>query len=64
MIDPNVTNELMTTQDVARRLKVHVNFVLDLIRDGKLEAHLLGKGYRISEEALQRYLESTKVEVK
>jgi excisionase family DNA binding protein len=54
----------MTTQDVAKRLNVHVNFVYGLIRDRELEAHYIGKGYRISEEAFQSYLDRTRGKVK
>jgi excisionase family DNA binding protein len=61
MIDPTT---FMSAQEVANRLGAGINFVYALIRDGKLEAFQIGKGYRISEEAFQRYLESTRVEVK
>lgn len=57
MIDPT----LMTTKEIADRLRVDTTYVLSLIKSGQLEAHQIGKGYRISEEAFQRYLESTKV---
>ena len=55
---------MMTTKEVARRLNANVAFVLNAIHSGKLEAHQLGKGYRISEQALREFLERTKVGVK
>ncbi len=61
MIDPKFC---MSAQEVADRLASNLNFVYDLIRDGKLEAFRIGKSYKISEEAYQKYLESTRVEVK
>jgi excisionase family DNA binding protein len=61
MIDPTT---FMSAQEVANRLGAGINFVYALIRDGKLEAFQIGKGYKVSEEAFQRYLESTRVEVK
>jgi excisionase family DNA binding protein len=61
MIDPTA---FLTTKEVADKLKVDTTFVLSEIRARRLEAHQIGKGYRISEEALKRYLEITKVRVK
>jgi excisionase family DNA binding protein len=63
MIDQNAAT-LMTAQEVAKRLNVHVNFVYSLIHDKELEAHYIGKSYRISEDALQNYLDRTRGKVK
>lgn len=37
-------------------LQIHWQSVLTYIKDGKLEAVKLGKGYRISESALKKFL--------
>lgn len=46
-----------TVQEVADILQVHWQSVLTYIKSGKLEAVKLGKGYRISETALQRFID-------
>jgi excisionase family DNA binding protein len=45
-----------TVQEVADTLQVHWQSVLNYIKSGKLEAVKLGKGYRISEVALQVFI--------
>lgn len=45
-----------TVQEVADLLKLHWQSVLTYIKSGKLEAVKLGKGYRISETALQKFI--------
>ncbi len=45
-----------TVQEVADLLKLHWQSVLTYIKSGKLEAVKLGKGYRISETALQEFI--------
>ena len=45
-----------TVQEVADILQIHWQSVLTYIKDGKLEAVKLGKGYRISESALKKFL--------
>jgi excisionase family DNA binding protein len=45
-----------TVQGVADILKVHWQSVLTYIKSGKLEAVKLGRGYRISETALQKFI--------
>ncbi len=57
--------ELLTVEEVARRLKVNPKRVYRLIQDGELEATNIGSEgrniYRISLTALNDYLRSRKV---
>ncbi len=58
-------DELLTVEEVARRLKVNPKRVYKLIQDGELEAtNIGGEGrniYRISLADFNRYLQSRKV---
>lgn len=45
-----------TVQDVADLLKLHWQSVLSYIKNGELEAVKLGKGYRISQNALDSFI--------
>jgi excisionase family DNA binding protein len=51
-----VSPKFYTVQEVASILRVHWQSVLNYIKSGKLEAVRLGKGYRISETALQNFI--------
>ena len=53
--------EFYTVEQVADSLKVHWQTVLDFIRTGALEAIKLGKGYRISVSALNRFVEQRRI---
>lgn len=45
-----------TVQEVADLLKLHWQSVLTYIKNGELEAIKLGKGYRISQKALDTFI--------
>lgn len=45
-----------TVMEIADMLQVHWQSVLTYIKDGKLEAIKLGRGYRVSETALQKFI--------
>ncbi len=45
-------DNFLTTEEVARRLQLHQNTVVRYIREGKLPATKVGKGFRIKESAL------------
>lgn len=45
-----------TVQQIASLLQVHWQSVLNYIKRGELEAIQLGRGYRISEKALQDFI--------
>ena len=49
-------NKLLTTEEVAEELKVHVKTVRDWIASGELEAIDLGQGYRIWKSDLRSSL--------
>ena len=53
-------NKLLTTDEVAVELKVHVKTVRDWIASGELEAIDLGQGYRIWRSDLMKFLNSRK----
>lgn len=45
-----------TVAEVAEILQVHWQSVLNYIKSGKLKAVKLGKGYRISDAALSKFI--------
>ncbi len=47
---------LLTTEQVAERLQLHWQTVLAYIKRGELKAVKLGRGYRIREVDLERFL--------
>ena len=49
-------NDFYTVEQVAELLKVHWQTVLNYIKGGKLTAVRLGKGYRISKDALNQFI--------
>jgi excisionase family DNA binding protein len=52
---------MLTTKEVAKRLRLHPYTVTRAIRDGQLKAERYGNSYRISEEALEEYKASKEV---
>lgn len=48
-------NKYYTVSEISEILKIHWQTVLRYIKSGKLEAVKLGKGYRISEKALDNF---------
>lgn len=49
-------NEFLTVEQVANLLHVHWQTILNYIKNGKLNAIKLGKGYRISKAALNHFI--------
>lgn len=49
-------NKFLTVEQVAEMLQVHWQTVLNYIKSGKLDAVRLGKGYRISKKALDKFI--------
>lgn len=49
------SNSYYTVGQVAELLQVHWQTILNYIKNGKLEAVKLGKGYRITKEALDKF---------
>ena len=53
-------NKLLTTEEIAELLQVHVKTVRDWISNGELKAFNLGKAYRVKESDLVEFLETRK----
>jgi len=53
---------LLTPEQVAGTLQVHVLTIYSYIRQGKLDAVRLGRNYRIIPEDLDRFIESNRIE--
>lgn len=47
----------LSVTEVAERLQVHWQSVLNYIKSGELEAVKLGRGYRISEKAIEEFIQ-------
>ncbi|MDH4113811.1 MAG: helix-turn-helix domain-containing protein [Actinomycetota bacterium] len=60
---PFVTGALLTVAEVATGMRVSNMTVYRLIKSGELPAVRVGKGYRIRERELQRFLEERSVRV-
>ncbi len=58
----NVNKNLLTPEQVAGILQVHVLTVYSYIRRGKLEAIRLGRSYRIIPEDLELFIDSNRIE--
>ena len=54
-------NNLLTPEQVAQILQVHVLTVYTYIRRGKLNAIRLGRNYRITPKDLARFIESNRI---
>jgi excisionase family DNA binding protein len=52
--------EMLTVEDVAKQLKVHIKTVRHWIKTGELEAMDIGRGYRISRADLHAFIGSRK----
>lgn len=50
-----------TAEEISEQLKVHLQTILSYIRDGKLKAVKLDKGYRISESDFQTFVRGSRV---
>jgi excisionase family DNA binding protein len=60
---PFVTGALLTVAEVATGMRVSNMTVYRLIKSGELPAVRVGKGYRIRESELRRFLEERSVRV-
>ena len=60
---PFVTGALLTVAEVAAGMRVSNMTIYRLIKSGELPAVRVGKGYRIRESELQRFLEERSVHV-
>lgn len=53
-------NNFLTVEQVSKKLQVHWQTVLTLIKSGRLRALKIGRGYRIDPEDLKKFIESNK----
>lgn len=53
-----MSNDLLTAQEVADRIKVKKNTVYEMIKRGEIPSHKIGKQLRISSKDLDRFFES------
>ena len=54
----NVLQDISTTEELAKILKLNVNTVRNAIKAGRLKAYRIGKDYRIEKEAVIEWLEA------
>lgn len=54
--------EMLTPDDVKQRLFVGKSKVYEILRSGRLKSVRIGRQYRVSESALQSYIEEQKWE--
>ncbi|MGH2748221.1 MAG: helix-turn-helix domain-containing protein [Actinomycetota bacterium] len=52
-----ITGRFLTVGEIARRLRVSNMTVYRLVRSGRLPAVRIGRGYRIREDDVRRYLD-------
>ena len=57
--EPN--NNLLTPEQVAGILQVHILTIYGYIREGKLAAIRLGRSYRITPQDLEQFIESNRI---
>jgi excisionase family DNA binding protein len=57
----NTNTNLLTPEQVAEILQIHILTVYNYIRDGKLSAIRLGRSYRIVPEDLNHLIELNRV---
>ena len=53
-------NEFLTVEQVAELLQVHWQTILNYIKNGKLKAIKLGKGYRIERKEIDKFIQNNK----
>ena len=54
-------NNLLTPEQVAGILQVHILTIYGYIREGKLDAIRLGRSYRITHQDLEQFIESNRI---
>jgi excisionase family DNA binding protein len=54
-------NNLLTPEQVAGILQVHILTIYGYIRGGKLDAIRLGRSYRITPQDLEQFIESNRI---
>jgi excisionase family DNA binding protein len=54
-------NLLLTPEQVAGILQVHILTIYSYIREGKLDAIRLGRSYRITPQDLEQFIEANRI---
>lgn len=53
--------EFLTAEEVAEMLKVNIMTIYRYIKAGKIKAYKFGKGFRITNEDLQKFVSSSQI---
>jgi excisionase family DNA binding protein len=61
MLQADFNNNLLTPEQVAGILQVHILTIYSYIRGGKLDAIRLGRSYRITHQDLEQFIESNRI---
>lgn len=56
-------NEFLTSEEVAKILRINVLTVYNYIQKGSLDAVRIGRNYRISREGLDNFIQSKRVRI-
>jgi excisionase family DNA binding protein len=61
MFQAEANNNLLTPEQVAGILQVHILTIYSYIREGKLDAIRLGRSYRITPQDLEQFIEANRI---
>jgi excisionase family DNA binding protein len=61
MFQTEANNNLLTPEQVAGILQVHILTIYSYIREGKLDAIRLGRNYRITPQDLEQFIEANRI---
>ena len=61
MLQAEANSNLLTPEQVAGILQVHILTIYGYIREGKLDAIRLGRSYRITHQDLEQFIESNRI---
>jgi excisionase family DNA binding protein len=61
MFQVEANNNLLTPEQVAGILQVHILTIYSYIREGKLDAIRLGRSYRITHQDLEHFIEANRI---
>lgn len=56
----NTTNEFYTAKELAEKLRVNIMTIYRYIKSGRLDAHKIGKEFRINKNEFSHFLNRTK----
>jgi len=61
MLQAETNSNLLTPEQVAGILQVHILTIYSYIREGRLDAIRLGRSYRITHQDLEQFIESNRI---